>query len=179
MSEAAGQVKAPGGGDLQSQFRMAMRRQASTVCVISALTSQGPRGMTATAVMSLSLDPPSIAVAINRSASLNPQLQEGVAFGVNLLSEGQAELAKAFAGGLPADRRFSEGDWDFDAWGAPVLHGAVASMTAVVTRRFEHATHSLLIAGVREIHLPSDAQPLVCAHGVFMGLRRPDAPTAP
>ncbi|QUD90350.1 flavin reductase family protein [Phenylobacterium montanum] len=144
--------------------------------MISALTSQGPRGMTATSVMSLSLDPPSIVAAINRSASLNAELLEGVAFGVNLLAEDQSQLARSFAGGLPADRRFSEGDWDFNAWGAPVLQGGVASMTCVVNRRFEHSTHSLLIADVREIRLTAEAQPLVCAHGAFTGLRRPDAP---
>lgn len=159
--------------ELQDRFRCAMRGLASTVCVVSAQTAAGPRGMTATAVMSLSVDPPALALAINRSATLNPTLVEGASLSVHLLSEGQAELAKAFAGGVPADERFAMGVWSADAWGSPMLEDASASLSCVVDRRVELASHSLLIARVRAVRTASTARPLLYAHGAFTGLAGP------
>lgn len=109
---------------------------------------------------------------------MSAALERAEALGVRLLSEDQTQLARAFAGGPPADRRFSEGDWDFNSWGAPVLEGAAANLSAIVEQRLDHSTHSLLIASFRQIRLAPDAHPLVCAHGVFTGLSRPDAPAA-
>jgi flavin reductase (DIM6/NTAB) family NADH-FMN oxidoreductase RutF len=65
--------------DLHDGFRCAMRGLASSVCVVTAQTADGPRGMTAAAVMSLSVEAPAIAVGINRNACLNPLLTVGAA----------------------------------------------------------------------------------------------------
>lgn len=73
---------------LPERFRGAMRGVASTVCIVAAPTNDGPRGMTATAVMSLSVDPPTLAVAVNRSASLNPSVVEGAPVSIQVLAEG-------------------------------------------------------------------------------------------
>lgn len=156
---------------LPDSFRCAMRGLASTVCLVTARTSAGPRGMTATAVMSLSVDPPALALAVNRSARLNPELAAGASLCVQLLSEDQDEIARAFAGGLPPDERFSVGAWNVDRWGSPVLATASASLSGTVEQRVELATHSLLVIGVREVRLAPDARPLLYAHGGFTGLR--------
>jgi flavin reductase (DIM6/NTAB) family NADH-FMN oxidoreductase RutF len=156
--------------DLPDSYRAAMRGLASSVCLVTAQTRAGPRGLTATAVMSLSTDPPTIAVAVNRAASLNPDLAEGGALSIQLLAEDQADLAKAFAGGLPPHERFSVGWWSCDAWGSPMLEDASAAISCVVDRRVEVATHSLLIARVLGVRTASHARPLLYAHGQFTGL---------
>lgn len=156
--------------DLHDSFRSAMRGLASSVCVVTARTPEGPRGMTATAMMSLSLEPPTIAAGINRNASLNPSLVVGAPVSIQLLSEEQAELAKSFAGGLPPDERFSVGRWSSDAWGSPLLEDASACISCVVDQRLEVTTHSLLIARVLAVTAARDAHPLVYAYGRFAGL---------
>jgi flavin reductase (DIM6/NTAB) family NADH-FMN oxidoreductase RutF len=155
---------------LPASFRNALRGQASTVCVITAHTPFGAHGMTATAVMSLSVDPPALAIAINRTARMNPHLQPGAPLCVQLLAEHQADIARGFAGALPQERRFSIGHWDRDAWGEPVLAGAVASFSGTVDQRIELATHSLLIVQVRAVRTSTHTRPLLYAHGDFTGL---------
>lgn len=159
-------------GALAGDFRAAMRRLASTVCILTTRAGGQRRGMTATAVMSLSVDPPSLAVSINRSASINGLLQAGEAFAVNLLAEAHDPLAMRFAGGAPPDARFDGLDWKDDNWGAPHLPEAAASLACVVEARFEHATHTLVVGGVREVRLSGRTSPLLFANGAFTGLRQ-------
>lgn len=158
--------------ELGNHFRHALRGQAASVCVVAANTPHGRKGLTATAVMSLSVDPPVLAVAVNRSARLNPDLEVGTSLCVHLLAEHQAEIAQAFGGGVPVQERFGVGCWGFDAWGAPMLAGASASFSCIVDQRLEQETHSLIIARVRAVSTAPDAQPLLYAHGAFAGLRR-------
>ncbi|HET6972282.1 MAG TPA: flavin reductase family protein, partial [Phenylobacterium sp.] len=87
--------------------------------------------------------------------------------------EDQAELARAFAGGLPPEARFGVGWWSADAWGSPVLEDAAASASCRVEQRIELASHSLLIAQVRAVRVGSGSRPLVYAHGQFTGLADP------
>lgn len=159
--------------DLADSFRAAMRGLASSVCVIAARTDAGPRGMTATAVMSLCADPPALAFAVNRSARLNPDLAEGARVCVQLLCEEQAEVARAFAGGLAPEDRFQAGAWEPDPWGAPVLHDTAAALSCVVERRVELDTHTLVIAAVRDVRISPDRRPLLYAHGAFAALGEP------
>lgn len=151
-----------------------MRGLASTVCVVTTQAADGPRGMTATAVMSLSLEPPALAVAINRKARLNPELVEGRALSIQLLSEDQADIARAFAGGLPQHERFSLGRWSRDGWESPLLEDASASLSCVIDQRLEVATHSLLIVRVLAVRATAGARPLLYADGQFTSLAGPD-----
>lgn len=156
---------------LQNEFRGAMRSLATTVCLITAPTEEGLRGLTATAVMSLSMDPPSLAAAVNRKAALNPYLIEGATLSIHLLSEEQTALAQAFAGAVPHDRRFRIGQWATDEWGCPALEDAPASISCVIHARHDVASHSLLVAHVRSVRLTPCAQPLLYAQGEYTGVR--------
>lgn len=156
--------------ELQNGFKSAMRGLASTVCVLAAQTPQGPKGMTATAVMSLSMEPPSLALAVNRSASIAPDLEEGAHVSVQFLSEGQAEVARAFAGGLPGYQRFACGRWEADAWGTPMLLDASASIACVIDKCIAHATHNMIIAIVKAVRLSQGMRPLLYVHGEFTRL---------
>jgi flavin reductase (DIM6/NTAB) family NADH-FMN oxidoreductase RutF len=158
---------------LQETYRAAMRGLASTVCVVAAGTPHGPRGMTATALMSLSVEPPTLAVAINRAASLNRALAPGASLTIHLLTERHGELAKAFAGGLPPHQRFAVGDWRFEADGEPLLADASAGFSCRVDQRLETSTHSLIIARVLAVRQSSGVRPLLYANGDFTRLREP------
>jgi flavin reductase (DIM6/NTAB) family NADH-FMN oxidoreductase RutF len=159
--------------DLAHAFRAALRGQASTVCLVTAATPAGPRGMTATAVMSLSADPPALALAVSRSASMNSTLAEGAAVSIQFLGDDQAEIAQCFAGGSPPDRRFESVAWRVGEWGSPVLEGAAATLSGVVEHRVETSTHSLIIVAVRAAVNRAQARPLLYAYGQFTVLAAP------
>src|SRR5688500_5303109 len=83
--------------DLNLGFRAAMRRVASTVNVISICVGDQPMGITATAMSSLSLDPPSLLICINRSASMHASMEDVAHFRVNVLHRDQEDIARMFA----------------------------------------------------------------------------------
>src|SRR3954449_9304083 len=79
-------------------FRNAMRQLTGGVSVITAGRGKDISGMTVTSVSSLSVDPPTLIVSVNRSASSWPLLQRYGAFGVNILASDQIDIAERFAG---------------------------------------------------------------------------------
>src|SRR5579862_7315586 len=106
-------------------FKRAMRRLASTVTIISTSDANGNRyGMTATAVNSLTMDPPSILICANQSASIHDPLTVRGRFCVNVLTTEHEELVSAFSGRLKGDARFGVGEWGVDETGMPYLDGA-------------------------------------------------------
>src|SRR6201997_5136464 len=110
--------------ELDTAFRLAMRRFPAAVSVITSADQSRRHGMTATAVTSLSLDPPSLIVCINRSTLLHDVMTLGRHFCVNVLRKEQAELAAAFSGALPAEARFNLGSWLTSPEGVSYLAGA-------------------------------------------------------
>src|SRR3954462_7103791 len=83
---------------VKAAFRNAMRRLAATVTIVT--TADGGRwhGMTATAVTSVSADPPALLVCVTQSASLQEPLMASGRFGVNLLRACHADLCGIFSG---------------------------------------------------------------------------------
>ena len=90
-------------------FKRAMRRVASTVNVITICVRGKPMGITATAMSSLSIDPPSLLVCINRTASMHASITDVTHFGVNVLHTDQAHLAQMFSDRAKQELRFASG----------------------------------------------------------------------
>src|ERR1700752_3583140 len=78
--------------------RLAMRRLAGGVSIISGAGADGPLGVTATAVTSLTADPPSVLCCLNRSLELEASVKGTGRFGVNMLRADYHDLAKSFPG---------------------------------------------------------------------------------
>ena len=78
--------------DLTKNFLTSMRGVTSTVTVISAYTNQERHAMTATSVTSLSLNPPSMLVCVNKEASIHKILGKGSSFCINILSVSYTHL---------------------------------------------------------------------------------------
>ena len=86
-------------GQITADFKKAMRRLAATVTIISTSDANGNRyGMTATAVNSLAMDPPSLLICVNHSASIHAPLVGRGRFCVNVLTTGHEDLVSAFSG---------------------------------------------------------------------------------
>src|SRR6056300_224833 len=103
--------------DIKQNFLKSMRGITSTVNVISASANGQRHAMTATSVTSLSLDPPSMLVCINKDASLHGILSGGSNFCINVLSSLQKELAEVCSNSEEGESRFLSKSWkDLDSY---------------------------------------------------------------
>jgi flavin reductase (DIM6/NTAB) family NADH-FMN oxidoreductase RutF len=154
---------------LDSAFRAAMRRLAATVTVISTKAENGSRhGMTATAVTSVSADPPAVLACVNRSAALHAQLGLGRRLCINLLHCSQKRLSEVFAGAVEGEPRFAEGDWRNDENGVPYLADAQANIFCEIEALHAYGSHSVCIGRVTRVAVRADVAPLVYQDGTYM-----------
>lgn len=148
-------------------FRRMMRRYPAAVTVIT--TGQAPdrAGMTATAVMSLSMEPVRLVCAINRSTYTHGKLLQYGRFCVNVLERGQVAVAKRFAGqeGVVGDARFGSGDWAVAPSGVPMLKGAALMFDCRLAQCIDAGTHTLVIGDVEAGCWADTRQPLVYVDG--------------
>lgn len=152
-------------------FVMAMRRLAATVCIVASRDKNRNFGMVATAISSLSVDPPSILVCINRGASIHPVICKNGTFSVNILREEQRSICDDFSGKHPQETRFSNSEWcAWEELSAPYLAGAQATIFCNVETRIEHATHSIFVGHVKRTIVQADVAPLVYADGKYAKL---------
>ena len=149
-------------------FRAAMRRLSSAVAIVTARGDDGPVGMAATSITSLSLDPPAMLVCVNRTAGLHACLSTGAAICVNLLSADQRDVSAAFGGAIPCDRRFTIGRWGEDGQGLPALTGAQARLSCTVDQMIPYGTHSVVIARVAAVALEGVVAPLIYQDGAYL-----------
>jgi flavin reductase (DIM6/NTAB) family NADH-FMN oxidoreductase RutF len=136
-----------------AEFRGAMRTLAGGVSVITVGRGKDITGMTVTSVTSLSVEPPTLIVSINRNSSSWPLLQRYNAFGVNILSGEQLDVAERFAGkdGLKGAARFAGAQWVTRATGVPLLVGSLAAIDCDVEEVIERHSHALVIGRVRDV----------------------------
>lgn len=137
----------------RKSFRDAMARLGSAVNVITTLSPAGPFGLTASAVCSVTDDPPTLLLCINRDTDLNEVLKASRFLCVNTLSAGQEALSPLFAGltGTPQSERFEVGAWSVLETGAPVLEEAVVSFDCRVSQFVEVGTHTVFFCEVAAI----------------------------
>ncbi|MDO8210233.1 flavin reductase [Conexibacter sp. CPCC 206217] len=147
------------------QFRDVIGRFASGVTVITATAADGtPFGATASAVSSLSLEPPMLLVCLRQGSSTGSAIAASGRFAVNVLSEDQAELAVRFAG--RAGDRFAGVGCDLGDHGIPLLHDALATLECHVTETVTGGTHAVFLARVERASGSSGA-PLAYYRGQF------------
>lgn len=149
-----------------AEFKRAMRRLAATVTIISTADAQGePHGMTATAVNSVSMDPPSLLICVNRSASIHEPLLARERFCVNVLTTDHEELVAAFGGKLKGEERFGIGDWQRQAGDVPYLANAQSNLFCNVVNVMTFGTHTIVIGQVTEVCVQEQIRPLIFTDG--------------
>lgn len=146
-----------------------MRHLAAHVCLITTVGANGLRtGLTATAVCSVSADPPTLLCCVNRQIAPFGAIRESGVFAVNVLGVNDRELAERFAGVIQGEARFDTGTWTAQVTGAPLLESALATFDCRLTRLEEVATHGILFGEILAIrsHV-SHTEALLYAHGMF------------
>jgi flavin reductase (DIM6/NTAB) family NADH-FMN oxidoreductase RutF len=155
------------------RFRLAFRRLASTVAIVTYVDRSGaPRGMTATSMCALSAEPPSLLVCVDRSTRTHAEMRHVTTFGLDLLAEDQRHIAIHCAR-RGADKSLHP-SWladDVPPGPVPRLAGVVAHFECQVDAVHPAFSHSIITALIHWVWLgPAERGPLLYRDGRFRNL---------
>jgi flavin reductase (DIM6/NTAB) family NADH-FMN oxidoreductase RutF len=158
-------------GPEPDQYRDCMSLLATGVTVITTMTADGPVGMTASAVCSLSLEPPLLLVCVRTSLPTHNALQASGHFGVSVLDQDQIDIARRFA--TPGADRFTGLDLRAEL-PVPVLRPAIAYFSCAVAERFPGGDHSIFTGRVLACGHQPGRRPLLYFGRRFGALEDPE-----
>jgi flavin reductase (DIM6/NTAB) family NADH-FMN oxidoreductase RutF len=158
------------------EFRDVCSRFVTGVCVVTSFGADGPSGMTANAVTSLSLSPPLMIVCFDRTARTLVAVRHSGRLAIQFLAHDQEETARRFASKLPEAEKFEDLDWS-DRNGVPALGGSLAGLGCEVRELVEGGDHLIAIAEVTDLW-SAEGDPLVFFEGDYWALtdREPAPP---
>ena len=130
-------------------FRATMRRFPTGVTVVTTLLDGRPKGFTATAFSSVSVEPPMVLICVNRQARTHPLISQAGRFCVNVLRLEQRPLAERFASKAIADP-FAGVEVRTAATGSPVLGGTLAFLDCELAEEYSAGTHTIFLGNVLE-----------------------------
>lgn len=146
------------------EFRNVMGHFASGVTIITTESEGRAYGTTASAVSSLSLEPPMVLICMNESSSTGQAVARSGAFAINILHVDQHELARRFATKDPD--KFDGVELEPGPFGQPLLADALATIECAVTETMSGGTHTVYIGEVRSA-VSYDGAPLAYFRGEF------------
>jgi flavin reductase (DIM6/NTAB) family NADH-FMN oxidoreductase RutF len=131
------------------QFRDAMARLPAGVVVVSARLGDEYRGLTASSLVSISLEPPLVLVGLERDSQTRAAVLETKAFSVSVLTRSQEFLADSFAGRAPAvDPQWRTLPHRLGTNGIPLLDGCAAWLECRLLQTHEAGDHVVCIGEV-------------------------------
>lgn len=138
-------------GGSPEALRNAMRQLASGVSVVTAVYQGKLHAMTATAVCSVSLDPPLILVCVSRRSRFHDAISEAESWCVSLLATSQESVARHFSnGGRDLDTQFDRVDHRPAPYGgAPVLAAALTWLECSTYARYDGGDHLIVVGQLR------------------------------
>jgi flavin reductase (DIM6/NTAB) family NADH-FMN oxidoreductase RutF len=143
-------------------FRQTLGRFASGVTVVTMVQDGEPHGITVSAFLSVSLEPPLVLVSIDKKAQSHGRIEKSERYGVSILSEGQQTLSNHFAGRDPTvTPEFTDLD------GFPVLKHALAQLVCKTVQKVDAGDHTLFIGEIEHLTWQEDKAPLVYYHGKY------------
>jgi 3-hydroxy-9,10-secoandrosta-1,3,5(10)-triene-9,17-dione monooxygenase reductase component len=151
-----------------AEYRRAISHFATGVTVVTSTGRDGPSGLTANAVCSLSLEPLLMLVCLDRGSRTLAAVQESGKLAVNILSEGQQRLATLFSTKAAGAEKF-DGVGYQEVDGVPVLDGTVAWLTGDLQDLLPGGDHFIGVAAVRSVH-SNGGKPLIYYEGGFRSL---------
>ncbi len=161
-------------GATADALRGAMSHFPTGVTVVTSGRGERAEGMTANAVISVSLDPLLFLVSVHVDARLNSRIREENAFAVNLLADDQEGLSRLFSSperssGLPAVNSLGGGYGTVDA---PLAAGAIAAIECELQEIYPAGDHALFLGVVVEVRTGDTRKgPLVFHEGGYPTLK--------
>jgi 3-hydroxy-9,10-secoandrosta-1,3,5(10)-triene-9,17-dione monooxygenase reductase component len=154
-----------------AQFKKAMSQFATGVTIVAGLEEGQPVGFTCQSFVSLSIDPPFIAVAPARTSTSWPRIARAGKFCVNVLAEHQQDLCQGFA--VSGGNKFEGVDWSpAPATGAPLITGSLAWVDCEVELVHDAGDHELIIGKVLDLG-SNEGSPLLFVNSKFATVAHP------
>ena len=153
--------------ELKKEFLDSMRGVASTVNVISSQYEDVKHAMTASSVVSLSLDPPSMLVCVNKKASIHQILEKEKFFCINILSKDQMDLANLCSSVGNEDSRFNSEEWSLSK-GMPYNTESSANIFCRCFDSFSYTSHTVFFGEVVEVINNNKEGPLMYGGGKYL-----------
>lgn len=136
--------------DIRDNFRLAMRKYVYSVSILSNLDSNSsPNAITVSSVTSISMDPPSILVCINKMSKIHESISVGSQFCINLLKKNHEELSNICSRTDHKELRFIDKNWNLDS--LPFIKNAQANIFCHVDKIYPYHTHSIVIGIVDDV----------------------------
>ena len=152
----------------ETEFRQAMGHLPTGVCVVAAMTRNGPAGLTVGSFVSASLDPPLVGLLVARTSSSWPRVERAGGFCVSVLDENAHHVCRRFA--VSGGDKFSGVTWRQSPQGAPLVEGASAWFDCRLEARHDAGDHWFVLAAVQDIGVSTGARPLVFCHSTYRKL---------
>ena len=155
----------PSPGPDPQRFRQVLGHFATGVTVITGMHEYAPAGFACQAFAALSLEPPLVLFCPARSSGTWPRIARVGELGVNVLADGQRDLARRF--GVTAADKFDGVEWHPGPNGAPILSGVLAWAACTVETVHETGDHFVVIARVTDLGDCAAGDPLLFYRGRF------------
>lgn len=160
----------------EDRFKTGMQLLAASTTIITSEFEGARAGMAATAVCSLTADPPALLVCINRTARTYGYVMDSRRFAVNLVPDDMTEVVGAFSSKMDKEQQFhAAGTWAKGDLGIPVLKEAVVSFECVVDNWANTKTHAVFFGMVKQVHLNPEKSALIYGRKGFHKLTPLDA----
>ena len=161
---------------LAAKTKLASRRLASAVAVVSCRDGRTRHAMTATAVNAMSMQPPSMIVCVNRATSFYKAISSATTFAINILHRSQIEISMGCGGQASGEDRFGYGAWEEETC-VPILTDAQAHVVCAKEAKFDYGSHAIFIGRVTAVGIHGEVDPLIYVDGKYTCLP-PDATPA-
>ncbi|MDQ8702519.1 flavin reductase family protein [Streptomyces sp. LHD-70] len=140
------------------------RQFVTGVTVVTAMDGDTPRGLAVNAFSSISLDPATVMVCVQRTSSTHDCLFRAGHLAINILSTDQLDVVGTFAG--KSDDKFKDLDWESGPFGSPLIARSSARMEVEIRERLQASTHTVFIC--RVVHASASELPaMVYSAGKF------------
>lgn len=171
LSETPGLSGYAGAAD-PAHFREAMSRLPAAVHVVTTDGPAGLGGITASAVSSVTVDPPMMLFCINKSSPSVARIIENGVFCINTLAARDQQISDVFAGRTAQrlEERFATGEWRRLATGAPVLSSALVAFDCRLIEAKEVSTHIVMIGIAEAVELAPEGETLMYAQRKYTRL---------
>ena len=151
---------------IQDNFRLAMRRYIYSVSIMSNKdNANNPNAITVSSVTSISMDPPSLLICINKSSRIHDTIELGSKFCINLLNSNQENLSNICSDEDMYDQRFKDNNWNLD--NIPFLQNAQANIFCKVDKLTSYHTHTIVVGLVEDANYADEISTLTYVNGEY------------
>jgi len=149
-------------------FRNAMGNFCTGVVIATGMSADAPAGFAAQSFVSLSLDPPLVALCPGKNSTSWPKLRDSGSFCINILAADQQSVCDAMA--KSGGEKFAQFEWAAGVTGSPVLAGVLGYVDCELEAEHDAGDHTIAIGRVRDFRIvDSDKSPLLFFRGGYGG----------